>query len=118
MDILEFVLDNLEGANACRIDGKTSAKKLEYLVNHFNSDISVFNVMLMSTQVGSEGLNLTGASKAIVFEPVWTQAASDQAVARISRPGQLFECESLFLIAAGTVEEKVRDYYLSFPHLL
>ena len=107
LDILEFVFANTEGINACRIDGATSAKKLAFLVKHFNSDESMFNVLLMSTKVGSEGLTLTGASKCVVFEPVWTQAESDQAVARICRPGQRFECESLFLIAAGTVEEKV-----------
>ena len=42
------------------------------------------------------------------FSFLSSQAQSDQAVARISRPGQLRECESLHLITAGTVEEKVR----------
>jgi len=114
LDILEFVFSNLEGIDACRIDGKTSMNKLEFLVNDFNGEESMFNVMLLSIDKGGEGLTLTGANKCIVFDPVWTQAKADQAVARISRPGQTRECESVFLIAAGTIEEKVNHYCLRF----
>ena len=109
LDIMEFVLNSIEGIDVCRIDGKTSAKpkKLEAIVNDFNSEASIFNVMLVSIKAGGEGLTLTGASKCIVYDPVWSQAESDQAVARICRPGQKRECESIYMIAAGTVEEKM-----------
>lgn len=113
LDIMEFVLSLTEGINVCRIDGKTSAKprRLEAIVNDFNSDASMFNVMIVSIKAGGEGLTLTGASKCIVYDPVWSQAESDQAVARICRPGQKRECESIYMIAAGTVEEKVCVLY-------
>jgi len=64
-------------------------------------------VMLVSIKAGGEGLTLTGANICIVYDPVWSQAESDQAVARICRPGQKQECQSFYLIAAGTIEEKV-----------
>jgi SNF2 family DNA or RNA helicase len=109
LDIVEFVLSSTDDLNVCRIDGKTSAKpkQLEAIVNDFNSDASLFNVMVVSIKAGGEGLTLTGASVCIVYDPVWSQAESDQAVVRICRPGQTLECESFYLIAAGTVEEKV-----------
>jgi len=109
LDIMSFVLAETDGINACRIDGKTSAKpkKLEKIVNDFNSEASLFNVMLVSIKAGGEGLTLTGANICIVYDPVWSQAESDQAVARICRPGQKQECQSFYLIAAGTIEEKV-----------
>ena len=107
LDILEFIFSELDGFKACRIDGKTSSMRKEYLINDFNSSDSQFNVMLMTIKTGGEGFTLTGASRCVVFDPVWNQAGSDQAVARICRPGQTKECESICLIAAGTVEEKV-----------
>jgi SNF2 family DNA or RNA helicase len=109
LDIMDFVVPTIEGINACRIDGKTSPKRLSLLVNEFNKPESIYNVMLMSIKTGGEGLTLTGASKCVIYDPVWSQAESDQAVARICRPGQTQECESFCLIAAGTVEEKVRQ---------
>ena len=56
----------------------------------------------------AEGLTLTGANKSVLFDPSWNQARPDQAAARINRPGQERETETLHLITAGTVEEKVR----------
>ena len=55
----------------------------------------------------------------LFFSFLPSQAESDQAVARISRPGQLRECESLHLITAGTIEEKVRGVimYTLYPHI-
>lgn len=108
MDILEYTFSQRDGIHTCRIDGSTSASKLALLVKDFNSNDSLFNVMILSIKTGGEGLTLTGASRCFVFDPVWSQAEADQIVARISRPGQFKECESYFLISAGTVEEKVR----------
>ena len=108
MDILEFVLNNMEGVNACRFDGDTEKQKRDVLIEQFSSwEDTTFNVMILSMEVGSEGLSLTGANVCIVYEHDWTQAKSDQAMARICRPGQTKECESNFLFTAGTVEEKI-----------
>jgi len=111
LDIMEYVLSEKgeEGIHACRLDGQTSQKRRKYLVDDINSgNDSLYNVMLLSIKAGGEGLTLTGASKCVVYDPTWSQAESDQAVARISRPGQTRECESIHLLAAGTIEEKVR----------
>jgi SNF2 family DNA or RNA helicase len=108
LDIIQFVLDGTAGFQVCRIDGKTKQDSRGELVKEFNKASSHFNIMLLSVTAGGVGLSLTGANKSVVFDPAWNLAMSDQAVARTSRPGQTRECECIHLLAAGTVEEKVR----------
>jgi len=107
LDIIEFALAEREGIKICRIDGSTPPKRRHLLVELFNGDQPMYNVMLLSVEAGGEGLTLVGASRSVIFDPCWNQAKSDQAVARINRPGQSRECETIHLIAAGTVEERV-----------
>ncbi|CAB9508719.1 CHD3-type chromatin-remodeling factor [Seminavis robusta] len=107
LNIIEFVLAGTEGIQVCRIDGSTSQKRRQQLVRDFNRIGSQYNIMLLSIEAGGEGLTLTGANKSILFDPAWTLAKSDQAVARTCRPGQTRDCETVHLLSAGTVEEKM-----------
>jgi len=107
LKIIEYVLLERENVRVCSLTGQTSSKRRTLLVEDFNREVSLFNVMLLSIKAGGEGLNLTGACRSVLFDPGWTQAESDQAVARISRPGQTRECEIIHFIMAGTVEERV-----------
>ena len=107
LDIIQHVLASLAGVDACRIDGKTSQERRKNLVDEFNRINSRFNVMLLSIETGGEGLTLTGANKSVLFDPAWSQAKTDQAVARTCRPGQTKECECIHLLTAGTIEEKM-----------
>lgn len=107
LEIIQFVLDQMEGVSACRITGDVSGKNRKAIIDDFNDKDTKHNVMLLSSQIGSEGLNLTGASRIIIFDPHWTEAGAKQAEARILRPGQTKQCVSVHFFAAGTVEEKV-----------
>jgi SNF2 family DNA or RNA helicase len=73
LDVLEFVLSDMEGISSCRLDGGVSGKPklLETLIDNFNSDGSMCNVMIVSIKAGGEGLTLNGASKCIVCDPPW-----------------------------------------------
>jgi SNF2 family DNA or RNA helicase len=73
LDVLEFVLSDMEGINSCRLDGRVSGKpkQLKTMIDNFNSDGSMFNVMLVSIKAGGVGLTLNGASKCIVCDPTW-----------------------------------------------
>jgi DNA excision repair protein ERCC-6 len=51
-----------------RMDGTTPVKERMKLVTEFNTNKNIF-VFLLSTKVGGLGLNLTGASKVIIFDP-------------------------------------------------
>lgn len=105
LDIMEYVFSSRDEIAACRLDGKRKNKA--ELIAEFNKSQSLFNVMIATTKSGGVGITLTGANVCVIYDPVWSQAEADQAVARISRPGQTKECESYYMIAAGTVEEKV-----------
>lgn len=73
LDVLEFVLSDMEGISSCRLDGGVSGKpkQLKTMIDNFNSDCSVFNVMLVSIKAGGVGLTLHGASKCIVCDTPW-----------------------------------------------
>ncbi|XP_062378760.1 uncharacterized protein LOC134067487 [Sardina pilchardus] len=65
------------------------------------------SILLLTVQVGAEGLNLTTADRVIIMEPSWNQSIDAQAVDRVHRIGQRREVEVYRLITCGTVEEKI-----------
>ena len=106
LDIIERVL---EGVNLSRIDGSTKEKDRQRFVDEFNSPLSTVEAMLVSTKAGGLGLTLTGADRAIIFDPSWNPAEDSQAVDRCYRIGQEREVQVFRLIASGTVEEKMYE---------
>lgn len=106
LDIIQSVLrGQVEGIS--RIDGSTKEKDRQRLVDSFNEPRSTTQVMLLSTGAGGVGLTLTGADRAIIYDPSWNPAEDSQAVDRCYRIGQKKEVTVYRFIAAGTVEEKV-----------
>lgn len=75
------------------------------MVAEFNeNDVPVF---LISLKAGGTGLNLTGASIVIHFDPWWNVAAQNQATDRAHRIGQKNTVSVYKLIAKNTIEEKI-----------
>tara|TARA_R100000027_G_scaffold43940_2_gene33056 strand:+ start:5679 stop:8207 length:2529 start_codon:yes stop_codon:yes gene_type:complete len=93
-----------EGISYCYLDGST--RNRQDLVDRFNEDSSI-PVFLLSLKAGGTGLNLTGADTVIHYDPWWNPAAEAQATDRAHRIGQTRKVQSIKLIGAGTVEEKV-----------
>lgn len=91
-----------------RIDGKMNkTEDRQDLIERFNAGgPGCPNIFLLTTQVGGLGLTLTGADRAIIFDPSWNPL-DDQAVDRIYRIGQQRNCVVYRLITCGTVEEKI-----------
>jgi len=90
-----------------RLDGRvTKVTDRQMRVNKFQTDDS-YNVFLLTIQVGGVGLTLTGADRAIIFDPGWNPSTDNQAVDRIYRIGQEKEVVVYRLITCGTVEEAV-----------
>ena len=56
-----------------RLDGNTEISSREQMCIDFNKDQSVF-CALLTTKVGGQGLNLTGADRAIILDPDWNPA--------------------------------------------
>jgi SNF2 family DNA or RNA helicase len=64
-------------------------------------------VLAVQVQSGSEGIDLTRACYAVFFSLGWSLAKYEQALARLSRPGQERPVAYYHLVAEGTVDRQV-----------
>lgn len=106
LDILEDFVRSLPGFQYRRMDGNTSIKDRQDLVDEFNRDPEL-HVFLLTTKVGGLGVNLTGADRVIIYDPDWNPSTDVQARERAWRLGQKREVEIYRLMTAGTIEEKI-----------
>jgi len=106
LDILQKFISSLGGFNFRRMDGNTSIKGRQDLVDEFNRDPDL-HVFLLTTKVGGLGVNLTGADRVIIYDPDWNPSTDVQARERAWRLGQKREVEIYRLMTAGTIEEKI-----------
>jgi len=102
-DVLGKLLPN---TTFLRLDGTVEASKRQDIVNKFNSDPSI-DVLLLTTNVGGLGLNLTGADTVIFVEHDWNPQKDIQAMDRAHRIGQKKVVNVYRLITRGTLEEKI-----------
>lgn len=106
LDIIQKVLLSFDH-KILRVDGTISnPMDREKIIQKFQHDFS-YNVMLMTTQVGSVGLTLTGADRLVIFDPSWNPGTDAQAVDRVYRLGQTKNVIIYRLITCGSVEEKI-----------
>lgn len=106
LDILEKFVKSMSGFNYRRMDGNTSIKDRQDLVDEFNKDQDL-HVFLLTTKVGGLGVNLTGADRVIIYDPDWNPSTDVQARERAWRLGQKRDVEIYRLMTAGTIEEKI-----------
>ncbi len=108
VEMLKLVRQALDirGIRYSYLDGSTINRQDR--VDEFNSDDTI-PVFLVSLKAGGSGLNLTGASVVIHFDPWWNPAVEDQATDRAHRIGQDRTVYSIKLVTQGTVEERVID---------
>ena len=92
------------GIACAYLDGKTQ-RRAEVIAGFKAGAAPVFLVSLKS---GGFGLNLTEADYCILLDPWWNPAAEAQAIDRTHRIGQTRPVIAYRLLAAGTVEEKIR----------
>lgn len=89
-----------------RLDGSTSPSERHDIVQKFNLDPSI-DVLLLTTNVGGLGLNLTGADTVIFVEHDWNPMKDLQAMDRAHRIGQKRVVNVYRLITKDTLEEKI-----------
>lgn len=106
LDILERFIRKMPGFKYSRMDGNTSIKDRQTLVDEFNRDPKL-HVFLLTTKVGGLGVNLTGADRVIIYDPDWNPSTDVQARERAWRLGQKKRVEIYRLMTAGTIEEKI-----------
>jgi len=109
LDIVEKMLFQpyMPSLRYLRLDGTVPTKDRTKLVKEFHEDESI-KVMLLSTKVGSLGLNLTCADTVIFLEMDWNPQVDLQAMDRAHRIGQKkvgFYKKSVFYYSSNVYDE-------------
>ncbi|XP_055908525.1 TATA-binding protein-associated factor 172 [Eupeodes corollae] len=102
----DLLKKHLPSVSYLRLDGSVPASCRQEIVNNFNSDPSI-DVLLLTTQVGGLGLNLTGADTVIFVEHDWNPMKDLQAMDRAHRIGQKKVVNVYRLITRKSLEEKI-----------
>ncbi|XP_066299011.1 DNA excision repair protein ERCC-6-like 2 [Branchiostoma lanceolatum] len=105
LDIIEQYLMST-GEVYSRLDGSTRTSDRLHIVKDFNTNPNIL-LCLVSTTAGGLGLNFTGASVVILFEPTWNPANDQQAQDRAYRIGQRQDVRVYRLVTMGTIEENM-----------
>uniref|UniRef100_A0A1A9V2J1 TATA-binding protein-associated factor 172 n=1 Tax=Glossina austeni TaxID=7395 RepID=A0A1A9V2J1_GLOAU len=108
LDIVEkdLLRKHLPTVTYLRLDGSVVASMRQDIVHKFNTDPSI-DVLLLTTQVGGLGLNLTGADTVIFVEHDWNPMKDLQAMDRAHRIGQKKVVNVYRLITRKSLEEKI-----------
>lgn len=90
-----------------RLDGSVPSASRNKVAEEFNTGMT--QILLLTTQVGGLGLNLTGADTVVLYEHDWNPFNDLQAMDRAHRIGQKKTVNVFRLIAKNTLEEKVMN---------
>ena len=118
LDVLEALLaqrpraaaDGLRwkrGRDWLRLDGSTKQSQRMRMVDHFQDEASDARLFLISTTAGNLGINLTAATRVVLFDSSWNPSSDAQAIFRAWRFGQTRPVFVYRLLGAGTIEEKI-----------
>lgn len=108
LDIVEndLLKAHMPAVTYLRLDGSISPALRFDIVEKFNNDPSI-DLLLLTTQVGGLGLNLTGADTVIFVEHDWNPMKDLQAMDRAHRIGQKKVVNVYRLITRKSLEEKI-----------
>lgn len=106
LDILEDYSRELRGWKVCRIDGSVQQESRRQQIKDFNTDPS-YNLFLLSTRAGGQGINLASADTVILFDSDFNPQQDLQAQDRCHRIGQTRPVIVYRLATRGTVEESL-----------
>ena len=107
IDIIETeLLAKMNNVTHLRLDGTIQPSERFDVVRRFNNDPSI-DILLLTTQIGGLGLNLTGADTVIFVEHDWNPQKDLQAMDRAHRIGQTKVVNVYRLITKRTIEEKI-----------
>lgn len=106
LDIIKVELDK-NNIGYSMLDGRTPQKLRGKVINNFIKGAAT--VFLISLKAGGTGLNLTAADTVIHCDPWWNPSVEEQASARSFRLGQEKCVQIIYLIAKGTIEERIND---------
>ncbi|MFM9032369.1 MAG: DEAD/DEAH box helicase, partial [Opitutaceae bacterium] len=105
--MLELIRARLKQAGIGHLMLTGATEDRQRLVEQFQTDSSR-TVFLLSLKAAGFGLNLTAASYAVLYDPWWNPAVEAQAIDRTHRIGQTKPVFAYRLLAADTIEQKIR----------
>ena len=108
LDILQDWATQLRSWNCCRIDGAISQSDRQAQIKAFNSD-PTYQLFLLSTRAGGQGINLVAADTVILFDSDWNPQQDLQAQDRAHRIGQTKPVIVYRLATKGTVEQTLLE---------
>ncbi|KNC96938.1 uncharacterized protein SPPG_07761 [Spizellomyces punctatus DAOM BR117] len=113
---LHYIKDAIdkEGIKTFLIKGDVQATDRQKLIDEFNKS-SIATVFVISTQAGSVGVNLQGATRVVLFDIGWNPSDAEQAVARAYRYGQR---EPVFVYRLQTCDTFETTLYKNNIHKL
>ncbi|VDK17373.1 unnamed protein product [Anisakis simplex] len=91
------------------LDGTVPVNERYAIAENFNNDPGI-DVLLLTTSVGGEGLNLIGADVVIFVEHDWNPVKDLQAMDRAHRIGQKRTVNVYRLITESSIEQKIMRY--------
>jgi SNF2 family DNA or RNA helicase len=102
---LDFVQDILrkDCVKYIRIDGSTKMSERQKMTKNFN--IGDFQIGLISTKAGGQGLNLYGANRVVILDFEFNPSWEEQAIGRAYRIGQQKPVYVYRFLAGGTYED-------------
>jgi SWI/SNF-related matrix-associated actin-dependent regulator 1 of chromatin subfamily A len=94
------------GKICVRVDGTVPNAKRKLAVQRFQNDPKC-RLFVGNIDAAGEGLTLTKSSTVAFFELDWVPAKIAQGAARVHRITQTKVCQIYYLIAKGTIEERI-----------
>ena len=68
-----------------RLDGTTKPAQRQRMVDHFNDADADARLLIISTRAGNLGVNLTAATRVVLFDSSWNPSNDAQAIFRAWR---------------------------------
>lgn len=97
---------NFPGLKYLKLTGNTKIGQRFQIAQTFNGDSDI-RVLLVTTAVGGEGLNLSSANVVIMFDHDYNPTVDMQAIDRAHRIGQKRVLNVYRLITKDTLEERI-----------
>jgi SWI/SNF-related matrix-associated actin-dependent regulator 1 of chromatin subfamily A len=103
-DVAQLLMNNLASWKPLALSANLDSTQREKVCADFWKDEN--RLLIASTLVGGEGINLQCCANLVIAERQWNPANEEQAESRFPRPGQKSDkIRALYPVAVGTVDE-------------